>query len=132
MAAFSCFSHRCGGSYHFYIPEWNHRRSYVRLPEQLEDIQLLLDQRSKAEFEWMPYADSDIIECVPLKFLAIQIWVETKNFAAPRDMKALHKLDLRGKTDENCSELLANYIYCRWRRGLGNFIKIGHDDHPTA
>ncbi|KAK5820375.1 hypothetical protein PVK06_025422 [Gossypium arboreum] len=31
------------------ITRWNYKSSYVRLPEQLEDIRLLLDQRSKAE-----------------------------------------------------------------------------------
>ncbi|MBA0702629.1 hypothetical protein Goari_022144 [Gossypium aridum] len=54
---------------------WNYGLSYVGPTKQLEDIRLLLDQRLKAEFEWMLYADPNIIECVPLEFLAIRsIW----------------------------------------------------------
>ncbi|KAK5793040.1 hypothetical protein PVK06_034175 [Gossypium arboreum] len=48
--AYSCCSHGFGGDYHFYIPEWNHGPSYVRLPKQIKNIGLLLDQRSEAEF----------------------------------------------------------------------------------
>ncbi|KAH1032310.1 hypothetical protein J1N35_044484 [Gossypium stocksii] len=57
------------------VTRWNHTSSYIRLPEQLEDIRLLSDQCSEANFEWMPYADPGIIECVPPEFLAIQsLW----------------------------------------------------------
>ncbi|KAH1038977.1 hypothetical protein J1N35_040720 [Gossypium stocksii] len=88
---------------------------------------IVLDKEDLCEFEWMPYANPDIIECVPLEFLAIQsMWdvnvplivyamVEIhesdrvmrqfgwrqKILPPPRDMEALHKLDLRGKADEN-------------------------------
>ncbi|KAK5770941.1 hypothetical protein PVK06_047105 [Gossypium arboreum] len=31
------------------VTRWNHGLSYVGLPEQLENIRLLLDQRSKAD-----------------------------------------------------------------------------------
>ncbi|KAH1047766.1 hypothetical protein J1N35_038550 [Gossypium stocksii] len=34
--------------------------SYVGLPTSLEDIRLLLDQRSKAQFQWTPYEDPAI------------------------------------------------------------------------
>ncbi|MBA0825834.1 hypothetical protein Goarm_010748, partial [Gossypium armourianum] len=54
---------------------WNHGSSYMRLSEQLKDIQLLLDQSSEVKFEWMPDADPDIIECVPLEFLAIKVHI---------------------------------------------------------
>ncbi|MBA0672215.1 hypothetical protein Goklo_025342, partial [Gossypium klotzschianum] len=36
---------------------WNHSTSYTRLPTSLEDIRLLLDQRSEAQFQWTPYED---------------------------------------------------------------------------
>ncbi|MBA0699290.1 hypothetical protein Goari_000939 [Gossypium aridum] len=54
------------------VTRWNHGPIYVGLPEHVKDIRLLLDQRLKAEFEWMSYADLDIIECIPLEFLAIR------------------------------------------------------------
>ncbi|MBA0568329.1 hypothetical protein Golob_005831 [Gossypium lobatum] len=110
------------------LDKWNHGASYVGLPKQLEDIRLLLDQRSKAEFEWMPYVESDIIKYVLPKFLVIQsMWDANvllivyatmemhesdrviqqfgwrqKILQPPYDMEVLHKLDLRGKTNENC------------------------------
>ncbi|KAH1114552.1 hypothetical protein J1N35_007930 [Gossypium stocksii] len=39
------------------IMRWNHLASYVRIPTALEYIQLLLDQRSEAYFQWTPYKD---------------------------------------------------------------------------
>ncbi len=32
-----------------YLIRWNHPASHARLPTELEDIQLLLDQRSEAQ-----------------------------------------------------------------------------------
>ncbi|KAG8472749.1 hypothetical protein CXB51_034648 [Gossypium anomalum] len=45
--------------------EWNHSASYVGIPTSLEDIQLLLDQRSKAEFQWTSYEDLAIRAVIP-------------------------------------------------------------------
>ncbi|KAK5792572.1 hypothetical protein PVK06_033687 [Gossypium arboreum] len=42
------------------ITRWNHSASYVRLPTCLEDIWLLLDQRSEAEFQSTLYEDPAI------------------------------------------------------------------------
>ncbi|KAG8503545.1 hypothetical protein CXB51_001488 [Gossypium anomalum] len=42
------------------ITRWNHSASYVRILTSLEDIRLLLDQRSEAEFQWIPYEDLTI------------------------------------------------------------------------
>ncbi|MBA0770050.1 hypothetical protein Gotri_018729, partial [Gossypium trilobum] len=36
---------------------WNHSTSYVGIPIAFEDIRLLLDQRSEAQFQWTPYED---------------------------------------------------------------------------
>ncbi|KAG8483083.1 hypothetical protein CXB51_022051 [Gossypium anomalum] len=47
---------------------WNHSVSYVGIPTSLEDIQLLLDQRSKAEFQWTPYEDPTIRVVIPDEF----------------------------------------------------------------
>ncbi|MBA0656009.1 hypothetical protein Goklo_008414, partial [Gossypium klotzschianum] len=38
----------------------NHSASYVGIPTALEDIWLLLDQRSEAQFPWTPYEDPKI------------------------------------------------------------------------
>ncbi|KAK5839924.1 hypothetical protein PVK06_008780 [Gossypium arboreum] len=51
------------------LTSWNQGLSYVELPNKLRDIQLLLDQRSKEEFEWTPYFDPTIQECILSEFL---------------------------------------------------------------
>ncbi|MFQ6627394.1 hypothetical protein Gotur_005358, partial [Gossypium turneri] len=42
--------------------------SYVGIHTALEDIRLLLDQRSKVQFEWTPYEDSAIRAVIPDEF----------------------------------------------------------------
>ncbi|KAH1033084.1 hypothetical protein J1N35_045258 [Gossypium stocksii] len=42
------------------ITRWNHSASYVGIPTSLEDIRLLLDQQSEAQFQWTPYEDPTI------------------------------------------------------------------------
>ncbi|MFQ6660282.1 hypothetical protein Gotur_028869 [Gossypium turneri] len=39
------------------ITGWNYPASYAGLLSSLEDIRLLLDQQSKAQFQWTPYED---------------------------------------------------------------------------
>ncbi|XP_040947816.1 uncharacterized protein [Gossypium hirsutum] len=51
------------------ITRWNHLASYAGLPSSLEDVRLLLDQRSEAEFEWTPYEDPAIRAVIPEEFL---------------------------------------------------------------
>ncbi|KAK5784623.1 hypothetical protein PVK06_039149 [Gossypium arboreum] len=51
------------------VTRWNHDPSYARLPNKLQNIRLLLDQQSKKEFEWTPYEDPAIKECIPEEFL---------------------------------------------------------------
>ncbi|MBA0755540.1 hypothetical protein Gogos_021949 [Gossypium gossypioides] len=38
------------------------------LPTELQDIRLLLDQRSEAKFEWTPYEDPTIRKVIPEEF----------------------------------------------------------------
>ncbi|MBA0641541.1 hypothetical protein Goklo_026080, partial [Gossypium klotzschianum] len=38
------------------------------LPTSLEDIRLLLDQRSEAQFEWTPYKDPTIRAVIPNEY----------------------------------------------------------------
>ncbi|KAG8474364.1 hypothetical protein CXB51_033808 [Gossypium anomalum] len=42
------------------ITRWNHSANYVGIPTSLEDIRLLLDQQSEAQFQWTPYEDPAI------------------------------------------------------------------------
>ncbi|KAH1040072.1 hypothetical protein J1N35_041815 [Gossypium stocksii] len=48
---------------------WNCGPSYVGLPKELQVIRLLLDQQSKAEFEWMSYSNLRLQVCIPSEFL---------------------------------------------------------------
>ncbi|KAH1072655.1 hypothetical protein J1N35_024983 [Gossypium stocksii] len=50
------------------ITRWNHSASYVRIPTSLEDIRLLLDQWSEAQFQWTPYEDPAIWAEIPDEF----------------------------------------------------------------
>ncbi|KAG8472875.1 hypothetical protein CXB51_034838 [Gossypium anomalum] len=51
------------------ITRWNHSASYARLPTYLEDIRLLLEQRSEAQFQWIPYEDPAIRAVIPDEYL---------------------------------------------------------------
>ncbi|KAG8497165.1 hypothetical protein CXB51_008377 [Gossypium anomalum] len=83
VVCFYC-SGRPSGDYRFYVVRWNYGSSYVGLSEDLEDIRLLLDQRSEAKFEWMSYADTDVISCIPLEVL---VRVEAANSVATARLK---------------------------------------------
>ncbi|MBA0672191.1 hypothetical protein Goklo_029440 [Gossypium klotzschianum] len=48
-----------------YLIRWKHPASYARLPTSLEDIRLLLDKRSEAQFQWTPYEDPAIRAVIP-------------------------------------------------------------------
>ncbi|MFQ6626646.1 hypothetical protein Gotur_005341 [Gossypium turneri] len=48
-----------------YREMWNHSASYVGIPTALEEIRLLLDQRSEAHFQWTPYEGSTIRAVIP-------------------------------------------------------------------
>ncbi|MBA0735551.1 hypothetical protein Gogos_019390, partial [Gossypium gossypioides] len=65
-------------TYRFY--RWDHGPSYVELPEVLEDIRFLLDQRSEFEFGW-----------------------RKRISPSPQELKDLHKVDMRGKDNINWS-----------------------------
>ncbi|KAH1090772.1 hypothetical protein J1N35_018029 [Gossypium stocksii] len=55
--------------------EWNHSTSYVGIPTALEDIQLLLDQRLEARFQWTPYEDPKIQAIILDEFFQnLNIW----------------------------------------------------------
>ncbi|MBA0785297.1 hypothetical protein Gotri_028204 [Gossypium trilobum] len=48
-----------------YLIRWNHPASYAGLPSSLEDIRLILDQQSEAQFQWTPYEDPTIRAIIP-------------------------------------------------------------------
>ncbi|MBA0849550.1 hypothetical protein Goshw_017386 [Gossypium schwendimanii] len=51
------------------------RNKSCGVPTELEDIRLLLDQRSEVDFEWMQYFESKIQECIPTdSFANCNIW----------------------------------------------------------
>ncbi|KAH1114201.1 hypothetical protein J1N35_007579 [Gossypium stocksii] len=57
------------------ITRWNHPASYVGIPTALEDIRLLLDQRSEAQFQWTSYEDPAIRAVILKEFFQNQnIW----------------------------------------------------------
>ncbi|XP_052478404.1 serine/threonine-protein phosphatase 7 long form homolog [Gossypium raimondii] len=51
------------------VTRWNHPVSYRGIPTELEDIRLLLEQRSEAEFQWTPYEDPAVRAVIPEEFL---------------------------------------------------------------
>ncbi|KAG8499494.1 hypothetical protein CXB51_005955 [Gossypium anomalum] len=51
------------------IKRRNHSASYVGISISLEDIRLVLDQRSEAQFQWTPYEDPAIWAVIPDEFL---------------------------------------------------------------
>ncbi|KAK5819407.1 hypothetical protein PVK06_024406 [Gossypium arboreum] len=75
------------------ITRWNHSASYARLPTCLEDIRLLLDQRSEAQFQWTPYEDPTIWVVILDEYLqnlnAWHVKVPLVNFA----IVEMHQLD---------------------------------------
>ncbi|MFQ6623850.1 hypothetical protein Gotur_003280 [Gossypium turneri] len=57
------------------ITRWNHPTSYVGIPTALEDIRLLLDQLSEAQFQWTPHEDPTIRAVIPDEFFQnLNIW----------------------------------------------------------
>ncbi|KAG8501045.1 hypothetical protein CXB51_003142 [Gossypium anomalum] len=74
------------------ITRWNHSASYVEIPTSLEDIRLLLDQRSEAEFQWTPYEDPAIWAVIPHEFFQNpNVW----HVNVPLVFDEEHKVDLR-------------------------------------
>ncbi|KAK5825885.1 hypothetical protein PVK06_020761 [Gossypium arboreum] len=67
---------RVSHSYTFpLIMRWNHSASYVEIPTALEDIRLLLYQRSEAHFQWTPCDDLAIRVVIPDGFFQnLNIW----------------------------------------------------------
>ncbi|MFQ6627552.1 hypothetical protein Gotur_004767, partial [Gossypium turneri] len=74
--------------------------SYRGIPTALEDIRLLLDQRSEAHFQWTPYEDPAIRAVIPDEFLQnpniLHVRVPLVSYATVEMHQTdRHKIDLR-------------------------------------
>ncbi|MBA0863282.1 hypothetical protein Goshw_018995 [Gossypium schwendimanii] len=82
------------------ITRWNHELSYLGLLEKLQDIWILLDQRSEVEVKLplVVYATMEIYESnrVMRKFGFRQTIPSTT-----QDIEDMHHIDLRGRRDGN-------------------------------
>ncbi|KAE8661680.1 hypothetical protein F3Y22_tig00113725pilonHSYRG01810 [Hibiscus syriacus] len=101
------------------------RKNHQELPDDLEKIRVLIDQKVGTQFEWVPYSTDDVravippelrgpsdvwMVMVPLICYATVEWHSTDRvlwqfgcfqpiLEAPSNMDELHSLDRRGKTD---------------------------------
>ncbi|MBA0876767.1 hypothetical protein Goshw_029025, partial [Gossypium schwendimanii] len=93
---------------------------YGGIPTALEDIRLLLDQRSEAHFQWTLYEDPTIRVVISDKFLQNpNIWqakVPLVNYAAVFDDE--HKIDLR-RSNTHWSVFHSEYIEM-WKNWYDN------------
>ncbi|MBA0783593.1 hypothetical protein Gotri_001287 [Gossypium trilobum] len=102
----------------------NERSLYVSIGEKKEPWAKLRGtaraaRRYSAIFEWMPYTDPNIIECIPPEFLAILKYVGCESAidsvcndgdAQIRSSDVAVQLDLWGKIDENWQDYHNEFI----------------------
>ncbi|MBA0550815.1 hypothetical protein Golob_021729 [Gossypium lobatum] len=159
----SCCNHRPNGDYRFYVPRydpymfqlvtrWNHGLSYVGLLEDLEDIRLLLDQHSEAEFKRMLsltpmhilYPVGSVAQSIDMgrkgavgsvhdggnarnRPGVVAVRVEATNFAPPQDLKELHKVGMWGKDNIDWSVWHGEHIKAWDRRiAVSNPYLLSH------
>ncbi|MBA0810966.1 hypothetical protein Gohar_002907 [Gossypium harknessii] len=102
-----------------FILRWNNDVSHVGILNKLKDMRLLLDQQSNAELGWMLYSDPRIQECIPTEFfinhniwhvkVSLIVFVMVEMHESNRVMlNKLHKIDLRGRTGEDCYKFMPN------------------------
>ncbi|KAG8481464.1 hypothetical protein CXB51_026217 [Gossypium anomalum] len=90
------------------ITRWNHLASYARLHTCLEDIRLLLEQRSEAQFQWTPYEDSTIRAVIPDEYL------QNPNAWHVKVLDDHYKIDLR-------------QLHTDWPRFWSHYIQMWED-----
>ncbi|MFQ6654807.1 hypothetical protein Gotur_025632 [Gossypium turneri] len=82
------------------ITRWNHSTSYVGILTALEYIQLLLDQRSEAHFQWTPYEDPIIQAVIPDEFFQNpNIWHIKVSLVNYVTVKCTRRIECCGKLD---------------------------------
>ncbi|MBA0620258.1 hypothetical protein Godav_006012 [Gossypium davidsonii] len=87
-----------------FIMRWNHWPSYVGLLDELEDVRLLLEQRSKTE---VLYVYPKIIFCIPVEVLDNrEMWDANVPLISTRRWKCMNwtRVDMWGKNDEDWAE----------------------------
>ncbi|KAG8489765.1 hypothetical protein CXB51_017958 [Gossypium anomalum] len=84
-----------------YRETWNHWPSYVGLPDELRDMRLLLDQRSKAKHVKVPLVVYATVEIHKSDRVLRQFRFKQSIQVALQDLEDLHHVDLQERTDEN-------------------------------
>ncbi|KAG8488602.1 hypothetical protein CXB51_016518 [Gossypium anomalum] len=90
------------------IMRWNHSASYARLPTCLEDIRLLLEQRSEAQFQWKPYEDPAI------RAVILDEYLQNLNAWHVKVLDDHHKINLR-------------QLHTDWPRFWSHYIQMWED-----
>ncbi|KAK5771757.1 hypothetical protein PVK06_047999 [Gossypium arboreum] len=88
--------------------------SHVGLPEELEDIQLLLDQRPKDDHMKVPLIVYAKVEVHESDRGMRQFEFRQTILPSPQDIELLYKVDLRGRIDEDWPTFHGQYINI-WR-----------------
>ncbi|XP_052882258.1 serine/threonine-protein phosphatase 7 long form homolog [Gossypium arboreum] len=89
---------------------WNHSASYARLPTCLEDIRLLLDQRSEAQSHW----STSLLEMHQLDRVLRQFGFRQPIPVAPEVLDDHHKIELR-------------QLHTDWPRFWSHYIQMWED-----
>ncbi|KAG8493634.1 hypothetical protein CXB51_011039 [Gossypium anomalum] len=110
--AYHYYNHGHGFAFHFYVLEWNYWVSYVGIPTSLEDIWLLLDQRSEAQFQWTPYEDPAIR---PSDRVLRQFRFRKLILVEPKVLDDEHKINLQ-LLNTDCPRHWSEYIEMRENR----------------
>ncbi|KAG8490573.1 hypothetical protein CXB51_013753 [Gossypium anomalum] len=70
------------------ITRWNHPTSYVGIPTALEDIWLLSDRESEAQFQWTPYEDPITRAVISEEFFQNpNIWIHGKPYLLTEEQR---------------------------------------------
>ncbi|KAH1038565.1 hypothetical protein J1N35_040308, partial [Gossypium stocksii] len=120
-----------------YKEMWNHSASYVEIPTFLEDIRLLLDQRSETQFQWTPYENPTIRAVIPDEFLQnSNVWhvkVPLVNYATVEMHQSNRILRIHGKPYLLSEEERRQQIRAQWeRRGPLNPKRRDDDIGPST
>ncbi|MBA0702769.1 hypothetical protein Goari_022249, partial [Gossypium aridum] len=95
------------------------------LPTELQDIRLLLNQRSKANFEWTPYKDLAIREVILKEFfMNPNAW----HIKVPLVVYAIVEMHKTDRSDENWPVFHSQHINM-WNRPVDASLKAQFQTH---